>query len=75
MEKKICKTCGMELELIHFAKWRRKDGSLGCASECKFCAYERNNAYRRREANKISIRKYSDEELLIECKRRNIIND
>lgn len=73
METKVCKTCGTELDLVHFTKWERKDGSFGYASECKFCKYERNNKYRAMQNRELSLRKYTNEELLKECRRRKLI--
>ena len=52
--RKVCTNCKIEKDVKSF--YKKKNGKLGCHSECKICLKEKNKNYRKENPEKILIR-------------------
>lgn len=74
MEKKICKTCGMELPINNFQTWKRKDGTFGVLHQCLRCQRKKANK-RYSDKKKFGELSKFETRLLVEELRRRGINE
>ena len=73
METQVCEKCGRELQLSSFPRWVNKDGTIKAFHHCYKCVNEEQREKRNARKRTKLIMSFSDEEILREAKRRQLI--